>query len=142
MLADWRKQAKCGAHLVRHMCKLPAYLGLSGFRPIWSCERGCFDGICRCAQRMRPHVADRRGLAGCSSRGRGCWGRRFAGGTATAETSAYFQRSIQLSASERPGPSNSGMRAVIIWALGVEQPQNPRGTIGSPFSDQAPIGLA
>jgi len=84
---------------------------------------------------MCAHVADGYGLTGGSGSGGGCGSPYFAGRHATGEAATNPLGSGQLASGERPSAGDGSARAIVSWSLGLEKPQDPLCTIGSPCGD-------
>jgi hypothetical protein len=70
----------------------------------------------------------------------GCRGSLYiTGSAATDESTAYLLGGFPFSPSERPGPGDGSARAVILWRLCLEQPQNPIHAIGGPPGDKTSV---
>jgi hypothetical protein len=87
-------------------------------------------------------MADADGLAGGS--GSGCRGGRLhiTSTDATGKPTADLLRRVQLSSGKRAGAGDESPRAIIIWSLSLEQPENPLGAVSGPRSDKTSVGFA
>jgi hypothetical protein len=122
--------------------ELPADLAFDGFWPVGAPKASRLHGICGGTEGVRAHVADGDGLTGGSGSGR-CGGILYVTRTdATGKSTANFLGGVELSAGERPGPSDESPRAAIIWSLSLKEPENPVGAVGGPRGDKAAAGFA
>ncbi len=141
VLTDGRKGSQCDASLCGEVFELPADLVFDGSWPIRIPEAGGLGGIRGGTQRVGAHVADADGLTGGSGSGR-CSGRRHLTSTdPTDKTAADLFRRAQLSSGERASPGDERPRPAIIWSLGLEQPENPLGTVSGPCGDETSVGF-
>src|SRR5579864_2892121 len=91
---------------------------------------------------MGAHVADGYRLTGGSGSGGRGGSLYFVGRHATDEAATNLLGSVELASGERPSAGDRSARAIVSWSLGLEQPQDPLCTIGSPCGDKTSVGFA
>ena len=124
------------------MVELPADLVFDGFRPVRLRKGDGSDGIPGGTECMGAHMADRDGLTGGSGRGRCGRSPHLTCPDAPGKPPANLRGRVELSPGERAGPGDERPRAVIIWSLGLKQPENPLCAVGGPCGNKTSVGFA
>ncbi len=123
------------------MAELPADFIFNRFWPVRVREAAGFAGIGGGTQRVRAHMADGDGLTGGSGSGRCGGSRDFTWTDAAGKPAANLLDGVHLSPGKRARPGDESTRAVVIWSLGLEQPQDPLSAIGGPCGDKTSIAF-
>lgn len=90
---------------------------------------------------MGAHMADADRLAGGSRRGERRRRLHLVRANAACKATAYLLGGVELSPGERASSGDEHPRALVIWHLRLEEPENPLRAVGGPPGDKTPVGL-